>query len=158
MRELLTSLRLLAGTVLACCVVYPGLVWLFANAAVPDKAEGSLVYAARGGVVGSKLIAQRFTRGEYFWPRPSAVDYNASATGGSNLSPASPQLAARAGMILQRLGAGRGPVPADLVTASGSGVDPHISLAAARWQAPRVAAARRVDEPSVLNVVSMCSC
>jgi K+-transporting ATPase ATPase C chain len=92
------------------------------------------------------LLSQRFTRPEYFWPRPSAVDYNASATGGSNLSPTNPKITERAKEIVARLRpSGDMQVPADLVTTSGSGMDPHITLAAAKLQVPRVAAARELS-------------
>ncbi len=93
----------------------------------------------------ARLLAQGFARPEYFWPRPSAVDYNASAAGGSNLSPTNPALRARAEEILARTAGGGKPLPADLVTASGSGLDPHITLEAASYQVQRVAAARGVD-------------
>jgi K+-transporting ATPase ATPase C chain len=93
-------------------------------------------------------VAQSFSRPGYFWPRPSAVDYNASATGGSNLSPTDPRLAERARVILARLDVDES-VPADLVAASGSGLDPDVTERAARIQAPRVAAARGIDEALV---------
>ena len=100
-------------------------------------------------------IAQAFTRPEYFWPRPSAVDYAANATGGSNLSPAGEALRERALESLKSLEATpRRKAPADLVTASGSGMDPHITLKAAHWQAERVARARGLELPDVLELAN----
>jgi len=126
----------------------------FGQAVAPKRACGSLVFDGRGGPVGSELIAQGFTRPEYFWPRPSAVDYNASSAGGSNLSPTNPELRSRARGILAKMGAdGRQPLPADLATASGSGLDPHITLTAANYQAGRVAAARGVSVETVRELL-----
>lgn len=117
--------------------------WLF-----PDQASGSLV-TRDGKPVGSRLIGQHFSDPGYFWGRPSATGpmaYNAAASGGSNLGPTNPALAdaiAQRAQALQAADPGnRAPVPADLVTASGSGLDPHISPAAAAYQADRVARAR----------------
>jgi K+-transporting ATPase ATPase C chain len=143
MRELLTSLRLVLLSMGVCCVMYTAALLAFGQAVVPDQAEGSLVRDAEGRIVGSSRIAQGFTRAEYFWPRPSAVNYDAAGTGGSNLSPANPKVTDRARAIIERLAPREGErVPADLVTTSGSGIDPHISQEAARFQVPRVAAAR----------------
>jgi K+-transporting ATPase ATPase C chain len=100
------------------------------------------------------LLAQNFTRPEYFWPRPSAVDYNASATGGSNLSPTNPAITERASQIIARLQPGEGQlVPAELVLASGGGMDPHITLQAAEFQVPRVAKARNMEELKVRELI-----
>lgn len=143
MRDLVTSLRLMAVTVVACCVAYTVVVWTIGAVVVPDRASGSLLRDAAGDVIGSRQIAQAFTRPEYVWPRPSAVDYNAASAGGSNLSPLSPRLTERAGTIIARLRPAPGQrVPADLLAASGSGLDPHITRAAARLQAERVATVR----------------
>ena len=146
MSQLLTSLRLFALTIVACCVVYPALVLGFASVAAPEKRQGSLIHDRGGNVIGSRLIAQKFTQPRYFWPRPSAVDYNAAGAGGSNLSPANPALTERAAEIIDRLQLSESElVPADLVAASGSGLDPHITWEAAVAQMPRVAAARGLD-------------
>jgi K+-transporting ATPase ATPase C chain len=108
----------------------------------------------RGEPIGSELIAQGFVRPEYFWPRPSAADYNASSAGGSNLSPTNPELRTRAQGILAKMGADSShPLPADLATTSGSGLDPHITLAAAKFQAGRVAAARGISIAVVLELL-----
>ena len=153
-QELRTSGRLVVATMTICCVLYGLTVLAFGQTVVPARANGSLVLNARGEPVGSELIAQGFTRPEYFWPRPSAVDYNAAAAGGSNLSPTNPELRSRAQGILAKMGAdGRRPLPADLATASGSGLDPHITLAAAEYQAGRVAAARGVSVEAVRKLL-----
>lgn len=154
MKDLLTSLRLVLVSMVICCVAYPALLLAFAQTVVPFKADGSMLVSAQGVVIGSALIAQSFTRPEYFWPRPSAVDYNASATGGSNLSPANPKLADRAREIIERYGLQEGQrIPADLVTASGSGMDPHITFESARFQGPRVAAARGIGAERVERLI-----
>jgi K+-transporting ATPase ATPase C chain len=124
----------------------------------PEARHGSLIRDEEGSVVGSRLLAQDFTRPEYFWPRPSACDYNASATGGSNLSPTNPKITERAKEIISQLELQEGQlVPADLVTASGSGMDPNITLSAALFQAPRVASARRRPVESVEQLVRDCT-
>jgi K+-transporting ATPase ATPase C chain len=145
-----TSIRVVSVTMAVCCLLYPLVIWSLGRAFTPYSADGSLVRNGQGEIVGSALLAQRFDRPEYFWPRPSAVDYNAAAAGGSNLSPANPELRERAKALATRFGASAGdPVPADLVTASGSGLDPHITLEAARYQAGRVAAARGLSAETV---------
>ncbi|MEN6337184.1 MAG: potassium-transporting ATPase subunit KdpC [Phycisphaerales bacterium] len=154
MKDLLTSIRLVILSILVCCVVYPAAMLAFGQIVVPWKADGSLLMDDQGRVIGSAQIAQNFTRPEYFWPRPSAVDYNAAATGGSNLSPTNPKLKERAKGIIERYDLKEGErIPADLVTASGSGVDPHITLEAARFQLPRVAAARGLSEQKIESLI-----
>ena len=142
MKALIASLRVVATTIAICVVGYLLLVLALAQS-MPGRANGSLVVAPDGAVVGSSLIAQPFVRPEYFWPRPSAVDYNAAGAGGSNKSPTSPDLTERARQLIERHGAtAERPLPPELATASGGGLDPHVSVHAARYQAPRVAAAR----------------
>jgi len=153
-QELRTSGRLVAATMTVCCLLYGLAVLAFGQALTPKRACGSLVINKRGELIGSELIAQGFVRPEYFWPRPSAADYNASSAGGSNLSPTSPELRSRALGIIAKMGADSGrPLPADLATTSGSGLDPHITLAAAKYQAGRVAAARSVSVETVLELL-----
>ena len=130
-------------------VAYHGLVWAIGRVAFPSEAEGSLVRRADGTVAGSRLIAQPFTSERYFRPRPSAVDHNGAATGGSNDGPSNPDHLKAVGERLAAIEALEGvpaaQVPSEMVTASGSGLDPHISHQAAELQAPRVARARNVD-------------
>lgn len=154
MKDLLTSLRLVILSILVCCILYPAAMLAFGRIVVPWKADGSLIVDDQGRIVGSAQVAQNFTRPEYFWPRPSAVDYNAGATGGSNLSPANPKLTERAKNIIGRYALAEGRyIPADLVTASGSGIDPHITLEAARFQMPRVAASRNLSADEIERLI-----
>lgn len=152
MSSLLTSLKLLAATLVVCCILYPAAILGIGAVAAPASASGSLVVADDGRVVGSRLVGQAFTSPGYVWPRPSAVDYDASATGGSNLSPASPALRARAEETAATYGAS-GPVPADLLAASGSGIDPDVTETGALFQAPRVAQARGRSASEVERVI-----
>lgn len=147
--------RIVFATMVVCCLLYGLFILGFAQSSPrPDLANGSLLRNAAGDVVGSELIAQGFSRPQYFWSRPSAVDYNAAAAGGSNLSPANPELRRRAQAIVARLGADNGhPLPADLATASGSGLDPQITLAAAKFQAARVAEARGLPIATVVGLL-----
>lgn len=154
MKDLLTTFRLFLLTMLVCCVVYPLTVMGFAMTVVPEKSRGSLIYNEAGEIIGSNLIAQSFTSPEYFWPRPSAVDFNASATGGSNLSPMNPAITQRASEAIAKLNLVAGKlVPPDLVTTSGSGLDPHITYAAAEVQVDRVALARGMDVDRVKKFI-----
>lgn len=123
----------------------------------PAQAQGSLIRCDAGSVTGSRLIAQPFTAPEYFHPRPSAVEYNAAATGGSNLGPSNPEhlalVQARLGAITARESVAPGQVPSEMITASGGGLDPHIPPAAARLQAARVAAARGIDRDRLTALI-----
>ena len=151
--SLLTALRLVVLTVAVLVAGYTALVLAVAQFAFPDRAAGQLVRRA-GLVVGSRLIAQAFADERYVWPRPSAVAHAADASGGSNLPPTDPALAARARARLAELGASpEHRAPVDLVLASGSGLDPHVTLAAARWQAARVARARGISSDAVMALV-----
>jgi potassium-transporting ATPase KdpC subunit len=143
-----------------CCGVYPLIVFGFSQTLFRDKANGSLIVDAGGAVRGSKLLGQGFTDAKYFHPRPSAAGngYDATSSGGSNLGPTSQKLN---DAIKERLAAYRAenglsesaPVPADAVTASGSGLDPHISLQNAELQIPRVVKARRVAEEKLRELI-----
>ena len=151
--------RLTLVTLLLTGLAYPLAVTGLAQAMFPGEAHGSLVAGADGRIVGSKLIGQAFQGAGYFQSRPSAAGsgYDAASSSGSNLGPTSAKLRDRATGDLARLhdenpGA-PGVIPADLVAASGSGLDPHISPEAAAWQVPRIARARHVDEARVLVLV-----
>ncbi|RYD18506.1 MAG: potassium-transporting ATPase subunit C [Verrucomicrobiaceae bacterium] len=144
----MSIIRLTLLSIIICGFAYVPAVLGFAKTMAPEKASGSLVHDSEGKVIGSSLVAQAFTSPRYFHPRPSACDYNAQGAAGSNLSPKNPELATRAEAIITAQ-AGDGPIPADLVTASGSGLDPHISRAAAIYQVERVAAERKVSRETV---------
>ena len=130
-------------TFLSCVIVYPAAVWGTARLAFPREAEGSLVHSRERGIVGSELIAQPFVSDRYFHPRPSAADYKGDAASGSNLAPHNPDYRSKLVDRVKAIGATpENPVPADLVTASGSGLDPQISVEGALYQVERVAKAR----------------
>lgn len=153
MSYILPSLRLWIVTFLVCVVGYCALMLGFAQTVAPYQANGSII-EVDGRAVGSELIAQNFTSPRYFWPRPSAADYDGMGAAGSNLSPTSPDLAARAAETVARYGGTpESPVPADLVAASGGGLDPHISLEGALYQAPRVAEARSLATKEVEEII-----
>jgi K+-transporting ATPase ATPase C chain len=143
-----------------CCGLYPVVVWGIAQVAFHDKANGSLIIEKDGTVRGSKLLGQNFTGEKYFHPRPSAAGngYDAANSSGSNLGPTSQKLN---DAIKDRIAAYRKEnnlpdteaVPADAVTASGSGLDPHISVRNAELQVARVAKARRLNEAKVRELI-----
>ena len=153
----------IAFTLLLCALtgfVYPGVVTALAQALFPWQANGSMV-ERHGRPVGSALIGQAFTRPEYFHSRPSAAGagYDATASAGSNKGPTDRKLADTlialgVERVVQEDGIERGRIPADMVTASGSGLDPHISPATAEAQAARVARARRMNPEQVRAVVA----
>lgn len=140
-------------------IAYPLVMTGFAQVVFPNAANGSLILRD-GKLVGSELIGQPFDDPKYFWSRPSATGpypYNAASSSGSNLAVSNPsQLDAVAQRVKKLRDADPtnvDPIPIDLVTASGSGLDPHISVAAARWQTPRVAKARGIDVAAVSRLV-----
>lgn len=137
-------------------VVYPLVVTGVAQVVFSHQANGSFIIVD-GKVYGSELIGQQFDDPSYFWGRPSAAGYNAAASSGSNYGPMNPSLADSVQARIEALKAADPknilPIPVDLVTASGSGLDPHISVAAALYQVPRVAAARGWSEAEVQSLV-----
>lgn len=142
------------ASVLVCAALYPLLILAFGQLLFPERAQGGLLRNDAGQIVGSSLIAQGFTRPEYLWPRPSAVDYDAAATGGSNLAPSNPALTERAtGAIVQLSATVAHPAPGELVATSGSGMDPHITLDGALYQVPRIASARGLAASRVEEIV-----
>ena len=148
------SLRVAFATMLICVVGYATAVWTIAQTLVPDTANASLIRNADGTIVGSRQLAQAFTETRYFWPRPSAVDHDGAGAGGSNWSPTSDNVAERGRMLVALHGATpQNPLPADLATASASGLDPHISEEGALFQAARVADARGLDPALVETLV-----
>ena len=140
-------------------IAYPAVVTIIAQVVFPHQANGSLI-VKDGKVVGSELIGQPFDDPKYFWGRPSATSpfgYNAGSSSGPNQSPTNPDLIkavqARVDALRAADPANTAPVPVDLVTASGSGLDPHISPAAALYQVQRVAKARKMDAGAVRQLV-----
>ncbi|MCG3132944.1 MAG: Potassium-transporting ATPase KdpC subunit [Planctomycetes bacterium] len=159
MQHVSTSLRTAAVTIVLT-VAYTLVVTAVAQLLLSRQADGSVITDQRGGAVGSELIGQTFTDAAYVHSRPSAAGggYDAAASSGSNLGTTSAALRERVSAAVEKLRAANpdapGPVPAELVTASGSGLDPHISPAAAEWQIPRIAAARKVAVERVRAVVA----
>lgn len=156
---LFTALRACLVTLVLTGGLYPLVVTGVAKLLFPQEADGSLITGEKGQVVGSALIGQGFTHPGYFQPRPSAAGggYDATASSGSNLGPTSQKLRDRAKAEAERLSRENpdvsGPVPAELVTASASGLDPHLSPSAVRWQVARVAKARGVAPERILALV-----
>ncbi len=159
MRTTVIALRVTIVTIILTGLVYPLVMTALAQMLFPSRANGSLVSDESGQTVGSALIGQSFTAPVYFHGRPSAAGsgYDATASSGSNLGTTSRKLADRVAADEKRLleenpDAGR-PIPADLLAASASGLDPHISPAAALWQVPRVARARNVTPERIRAAV-----
>jgi K+-transporting ATPase ATPase C chain len=158
--ELRAALLATLSLAIVCCGLYPLLVFGLAQLCFPAKANGSLIVDAHGAVLGSRLIGQQFTADKYFHPRPSSAGngYDPTSSGGSNLGPTSQKLR---DAIAQNVSdyrtqnglATNAPVPADAVTASSSGLDPHISPDNAALQAPRVAKARGLDLAKVGQLI-----
>lgn len=145
MRIIWVTLRTTFSVAIICCIVYNIAVWAVAQAAAPDRANGSLIRNAEGQVVGSALIGQSFTDPGYFHGRVSSIGYDANGSGTPNYAPSNPELKARAEQSVAAWQAENPDVPVselpiDLITNSGSGLDPHISPASAEAQIPRVSA------------------
>lgn len=157
-KQMMPGLRMTILMTVLTGLIYPGVVTAICQILFPAQANGSLVYRD-GKVAGSSLIGQNFTRPEYFHPRPSAAGsdgYDASASSGSNLGPTSQKLMDRVKASAEKIRAEQkiAEFPADLLTASASGLDPHVSPASAQLQAPRVAAARGASPDAVLSLVA----
>jgi len=158
-QTILVSLRAALVTLVLTGLLYPLAITGLAQILFPWRANGSLVTDEKGNEVGSELIGQPFANPAYFQPRPSAAGngYDATSSGGSNLGTTSQKLRDRATADAARLASDNpdatGPIPAELVTASASGLDPHLSPEAAGWQIPRVAKARGVEPARIARVV-----
>jgi K+-transporting ATPase ATPase C chain len=137
---------------------YHAAIWAIGQAVFASQAEGSLIRRADGSIVGSRLIAQKFARPEYFQPRPSGVECNAASTGGTNYGPSNPDhlkaVQERLDTLTKQEGVAANQVPSEMVTASGGGMDPHIPPAAAELQVARIAGSRKVDAARVRELVA----
>ena len=157
LKEIKQGILFTAVTLVLIGGAYNVVLWAVGQALFASQAEGSLIRRGDGTIVGSRLIAQKFAQPQYFQPRPSAVDYNAASTGGSNYGPSNPEhlriAQARLDTITKQEGAEPQQVPSEMVTASGAGMDPHIPPQAAELQAARVAAARGVPIDRVRAVI-----
>ena len=154
--NLFPALRLSLAMLVLCCVVYPAIVWGAAQLA-PGRGEG-VQLSQKGRVVGYANVGQKFSQPEYFNTRPSAVDYNASGSAGSNKGPSNPEYLATVQarldtLLIQNPGLTKAQVPAELLTASGSGLDPHLSPQGALVQVARVAKTRNLDATKVQALV-----
>ncbi len=154
-KELLPSIILTVLCIVLFSAVYPGVIWAIAQLS-PNRGNGTMVSTAKGQQYAN--IAQSFTRDEYFWPRPSAVNYNAAGSGGSNKGPDNKEYLE---VVEQRIdtflahnpGVVRLQIPSDIVTASGSGLDPDISVKGAEIQVLRVARARGVSATALIDLI-----
>jgi len=159
LKHLNTALRVTIVSIVLLGLVYPLAMTAMAQVLFPRQANGSLV-TVNGKVVGSAIIGQLWTKPQYFQGRPSAAGkgYDPTSTGGTNLGPTSKKLMDATRATIAKLKKdnpdAEGPPPIDLVTSSGSGIDPDISPAAAYWEAPRVAKARRMDAASVRALIA----
>jgi K+-transporting ATPase ATPase C chain len=159
-KNLITAVLMTVVTSLLLGLIYPLVVTGLAQVIFPDQANGSLIKRADGTLIGSRLIGQPFSSSGYFRSRPSAAGasgYDAGASSGSNLGPTNQKLIDRIKADVEKLQAENPsvPVPIDLVTTSGSGLDPHISPAAAEFQVPRVARERRTSEEQIRRVLKV---
>ncbi|VVB53112.1 Potassium-transporting ATPase KdpC subunit [uncultured archaeon] len=158
MKQIKIAIKLFAILMLLVGVIYPVAVTTMAQLFFPKEAGGSLLYDPDGNLTGSALIGQPFSDPKYFWSRPSATSgypYNPMASGGSNLGPTNKDLMGQISNRTDMLNSSciQTPVPSDLVEASASGLDPHISVQSALVQIPRVARARNLSEETVHKLV-----
>ncbi|MCZ7400584.1 MAG: potassium-transporting ATPase subunit KdpC [Candidatus Methanoperedens sp.] len=158
MKHIKTTLKLFAILMVVVGIIYPVAVTVIAQLIFPKEAGGSLIYDSGGNLTGSALIGQPFSDPKYFWSRPSATSgypYNPLASGGSNLGPTNKDLIDQISNRTELLKSSgiQAPVPSDLVEASASGLDPHISMQSALVQIPRVAKARNLSEETLNKLV-----
>lgn len=157
MKEIKNALFLFGVLALLLGLMYPLAITGIAQVLFPEKANGSLI-VVNGKIMGSEIIGQNFTSARYFHGRPSAVDYNAQTSGGSNLGPTNSRLIERVKERIEQIREENelppdAVIPADLVLASGSGLDPYISVEAALIQVPRIARARGLDESVIRELI-----
>jgi potassium-transporting ATPase KdpC subunit len=157
-KYLLPSIKMTIAMLFLCCAVYFGLVWLIGKAS-PGSGDGVTIMT-KGKIVGYYNIGQSFTNDQYFWGRPSSIDYNAAGSGGSNKGPSNPEYLATVNRRIDTFLAhhpdiSKNDIPAEMVTASGSGLDPHISPSSAYIQIPKIAKARKMEADSIRKLVDM---
>ncbi len=158
MKYIKTTLKLFAILMVVVGVIYPVAVTIFAQLIFPKEAGGSLLYDSGGNLTGSALIGQPFSDPKYFWLRPSATSgypYNPQASAGSNLGPTNKDLIDQISNRIDLLNSSgiQAPLPSDLVEASASGLDPHISMKSVLIQIPRIAKSRNLDEETLRKLV-----
>lgn len=159
MTQIVTALRMVIWMMMVTGFIYPLFITFIAQTVAHHKAEGSLI-DVNGTLVGSTLIGQNFFSNKYFWPRPSIGDYDPLRASGSNLAPTSRRLQEqvqerRRRLLAASLGTNSDvAIPSDLLYASGSGLDPHITLEGALWQVNRVAHARGIPEAKVISLLT----
>jgi potassium-transporting ATPase KdpC subunit len=157
-KEIKQGILFTAVTIVLIGGAYNVALWAIGQAVFAAQAEGSLIRRSDGSITGSRLIAQKFSRPEYFRPRPSGVGYNAASTGGTNFGPSNPDhlkaVQERLDAFTTEEGVSADRVPSEMVTASGAGVDPHIPPNAAALQAARVATARGVPIDRVREIIA----
>jgi len=158
MKEIRPAILMLIIFTIICGGIYPAVVTGVAHAVFPTQAKGSFITDKSGKEIGSTLIGQPFSDPKYFWPRPSATTdfgYNTMASGGSNAGPTNPDYLKKVGDRIKALRdtGVTGPVPADLVQASASGLDPHVTPESALLQVPRIAKARNLSEELAMKAV-----
>jgi len=155
--NLLPALKLTLLCIVFFVIIYGAIVWSVAYIAAPNHGRGELAFKD-GQLVGFANVGQAFNRDQFFWSRPSAVNYNAAGSAGSNKGPSNPDylLTVQARIdtfLIHNPGVKRSEIPVELVTASGSGLDPHISPASAYIQVKRIARARNLDETKLKSLV-----
>ena len=158
MNELKNALLIFGILALILGLIYPLVITGISQVVFPDQANGELI-KMNGKVIGSQLIGQGFTSPIYFHGRPSAVDYNASTSGGSNYGPTNKKLINRVNQSINNIRTENGlsanaTIPADLVLASGSGLDRYISIDSAELQVPRIAKARNLNESVIRDIIN----
>jgi K+-transporting ATPase ATPase C chain len=153
MNEMKNALKIFIFLTILTGIIYPIIITLIAQVAMPNLANGSLL-EQDGKVIGSALIAQKTTDTKYFWPRPSAVDYNPIPSGGSNLGPTSEKLKKQVEDFLNKYKSTASSIPPEMVYASGSGLDPHINIKTAYFQVDRIAEARSLDPAKIKELIN----
>lgn len=156
MKNILSAIKLTFLTLVAFGVIYPMIIYSFAQF-LPNNGKGEVV-SVNGKIVGYKLIGQSFSDDKYFWGRPSAVNYNAAGSGGSNKGPSNPDYLATVQaridtFLVHNPSVKKSQIPAELVTASGSGLDPDISTESAKIQIARIAKVRKIKEPLLKDLI-----